>query len=79
MFGNDPDRPDVRPPRWATCGMCALCDKSGGIFGMMDDEMRDRLMAEFGLCSDTSGEPLLVELDAPVAEMACEGESWTLA
>ena len=46
---------------------------------MMDDEMRDRLMAEFGLCSDTSGEPLLVELDTPPADMACEGESWTLA
>ena len=46
---------------------------------VMDDEMRDRLMAEFGLCSDTSGEPLLVELDTPPADMACEGESWTLA
>lgn len=79
MFGNDPDRPDVRPPRWATCGTCRWCDRSGEVFEMLDDALRDKLNKHLGLCVNVITIPLLVELDTPPADMACEGESWTLA
>lgn len=83
MRGNNPDTPDVRPPRWATCETCRWCIKGSAaldiVLGMMDDADRRLIEAKYGMCADAAYDKVFVRLDTPPSEMACEGESWSLA
>ena len=51
----------------------------GIVLGMMNDADRLLIEAKYGMCADVAYDKVFARLDTPPADMACEGESWTLA